>query len=237
MSYEDTQKTGGWIFVIDTDEYAGNFERELTAYLTGQVGECGVGDHMAEAYVKETGDKDKEKFGDLLEHRADDRGCHRPCSIYPTKGWFNHGHGGHFRDGEDEKALKDYIKQCRQTYGKEYMANPLRAKEALEKGEKYSNWTMPDVEREIKRLNKEVEKAEATKKVRHYPAYMSVAVFFFEKPSTEIIQFMKERAKTFVAAKRRMAEEKEHSWEKNFKLNIEGFRLVKETLSSDEEKV
>jgi hypothetical protein len=38
----------GYAFVIDTDQYAGNFEREMTAYLTGRIGQCGVGDNMIE---------------------------------------------------------------------------------------------------------------------------------------------------------------------------------------------
>jgi len=40
-------------FIIDTDQYAGNFEREMCAYLTGTVGECGVGDEFAELFSKE----------------------------------------------------------------------------------------------------------------------------------------------------------------------------------------
>ena len=32
-----------WGFIIDTDQYAGNFERELCAWTTGQIGECEVG--------------------------------------------------------------------------------------------------------------------------------------------------------------------------------------------------
>lgn len=36
-----------WLFVIDTDEYAGNFERELAAYVTGQCGETHGEDEAA----------------------------------------------------------------------------------------------------------------------------------------------------------------------------------------------
>lgn len=44
-----------YIFIIDTDSYAGNFERELTAYITGVVGGCEVGDDFAKIYIKDTG--------------------------------------------------------------------------------------------------------------------------------------------------------------------------------------
>jgi len=40
----------GFIFVIDTDTYAGNFERPMCAYMTGRVGECGVGEEFAEMF-------------------------------------------------------------------------------------------------------------------------------------------------------------------------------------------
>ena len=37
-----------YLFVIDTDIYAGNFERQMCAYITGQIGECEVGKENAE---------------------------------------------------------------------------------------------------------------------------------------------------------------------------------------------
>jgi hypothetical protein len=234
--YDDVQKTGNWIFVIDTDHYAGNFEREMTAYITGTAGDCGVGKDMFPYYTAETGDENREKFEDWLEFRADDHGCSRPCAIYSTPGWFNDGMGGHFKDGEEEKALKNYIKQCEQIYGKEYMANPLRAKEALEKGEKYSNWTMPAVNDEIKRLNKQVEQARNLKKVGKYPAYLSVAIFFYKKPTPELIEFLKERANKYhLVAKK---ENKKKGYKSSPEgLKIDGFRLIKENLTVKEEKV
>lgn len=36
-----------YIFIVDTAEYAGNFERPMVAYMTGCVGECGVGREAA----------------------------------------------------------------------------------------------------------------------------------------------------------------------------------------------
>jgi hypothetical protein len=71
-----------WLFVIDTADYAGNFERELCAYITGRVGECGVGIEMHERFTEETG---LEPFENVMEE-ADDHGCHRPATIYSTTG-------------------------------------------------------------------------------------------------------------------------------------------------------
>jgi hypothetical protein len=48
------------LFVVDTDTYAGNFEREMCAYITGQVGECEVGEEIAKAARMMLIEQDKE---------------------------------------------------------------------------------------------------------------------------------------------------------------------------------
>jgi hypothetical protein len=72
-----------YFVVIDTNEYAGNFEREMTAFCTGQTGECGVGRLKAEDY----NDEETIDFDGYVTSEPDDHGCYRPCSIY------NHGDG------------------------------------------------------------------------------------------------------------------------------------------------
>lgn len=90
------------IFVIDTDEYAGNFERQMTAYITGCVGACGVGEDIAEDALKELGHTSSDWADGIIIQVPDDHGCWRPCSIFPTPGWVNDGKGGHFRKGEKD---------------------------------------------------------------------------------------------------------------------------------------
>ena len=141
-----------YIFVIDTDLYAGNFEREMCAYITGLVGECGVGENIAELYYKETGEEES-RFVELVEYRPDeDHACCRPTSIWKSK------------DGE----------------------------------------------------------------------YNSVAIFFYEKPSEEDINFMKDRAHKFKEAKQNYGR---YSYDKNFELNILGFRLIEESKKSSEKQL
>lgn len=79
--------TTKWIFVIDTKQYAGNFEREMCAYITGEYGECGVGETFATLFHKEVDppNSDESIFTDIIEHRPDDHGCCRPCSIWRAK--------------------------------------------------------------------------------------------------------------------------------------------------------
>lgn len=77
--------TKAYVLVIDTNKYAGNFERDMTAFITGQVGECEVGEETAEqvpADVKKVFEFDEES---VLDQRADDHGCHRPTAIWQNK--------------------------------------------------------------------------------------------------------------------------------------------------------
>jgi len=71
-----------YIVVVSTNMYAGSFERDMTAYCTGSYGECGVGDDQAELFREETSEEIQALFEDALSQQPDDRGCHRPCSIW-----------------------------------------------------------------------------------------------------------------------------------------------------------
>ncbi len=62
--------------IIETNHYAGNFEREMTAYCTGHVGECGVGKEHAAIFREEV---PQDPFGDSIVPVPDDHGCARPC--------------------------------------------------------------------------------------------------------------------------------------------------------------
>ena len=62
------------VLIIRTDSYAGNFEREMCAHLTGHIGECEVGS----GYVNEEIEK---LFSDYIERRHDEYGCWRPVAL------------------------------------------------------------------------------------------------------------------------------------------------------------
>lgn len=153
--------TNKFIFVIDTDKYSGNFEREMTAYATGMVGDCGVGDEEAEKFRKDFGLEESYEgpFGNSLENRPDDEdGCRRPAAIWPSAEYFSNGMGGEYKSGEEEKALKDHNKAVR-AYNKDHPTANLKE----------------------------------TTKLKKYPAYMSVAIFFKKKPDPKQIKILKER--------------------------------------------
>lgn len=102
-----------YILCLDTDSYAGNFERQVTAYATGVVGECGVGDEEAKEFFAETdgvADSILDEFSNKIEQRVDDDDrCSRPCSIQPTPGWVNDGIGNHYRHPVDASPTDEQI--------------------------------------------------------------------------------------------------------------------------------
>jgi hypothetical protein len=91
--------------VIDTEEYSGNFERDMVAFITGQVGECGVGQDNADRAQDELEPHHLYWFQEHVEPTADDHGVLRPASIAPTPGWYNNGRGKHLRDSEECEDL------------------------------------------------------------------------------------------------------------------------------------
>lgn len=74
------------VVVLHTNNYAGNFEREMTAYITGQIGDCEVGQHAAYIAEHELDEEHLAFFGDCIVHESDDHGCARPCSIWNAEG-------------------------------------------------------------------------------------------------------------------------------------------------------
>ncbi|MBS3089663.1 hypothetical protein J4461_02150 [Candidatus Pacearchaeota archaeon] len=170
-----------YLFVIDTDKYAGNFEREMCAYITGQIGECEVGKENAKLARQEIPDV-VARLDELIDSVPDENGCHRPVSIFPTPGWFNNGMGGHFRDGQEEKALAHYKQETKKYYEKapESYAENLREKVRVEGQQK-------------------IDEANALTVVQKYPAYMSIAIYFHSIPDRDLIDVIKQRARDIAA--------------------------------------
>lgn len=75
------------LFVIDTLEYAGNFERAMCAAVTGVV------DDTDSDARKEGKNYDGPDMEDLVGWENDDHGCPRCATCYPTPGYGNDGHG------------------------------------------------------------------------------------------------------------------------------------------------
>jgi len=117
----------GQILAIDTDTYAGNFEREMCAYITGRVGECDVGAEYASMFDSECPDQ-ASTMDRLVVSVPDEHGCHRPASIFPTPGFWNDGMGNEWPDDDwgkphtveaYQKAVREYEEQHPGSFGDE----------------------------------------------------------------------------------------------------------------------
>jgi len=177
------------VLVIDTEEYTGSFERFICAYLTGQVGECGVGSGVALAHQEEIVHLDW--WTKHIVSEADERGVCRPASIWPTEGWYNNGSGGHFRDTPESDALAQ--KEGKKAT-KKYYSTYIAQKEKMIKSETYpGNWTREACKREIAEMKDKIDNYKAGK----YPAYLSVAIFLDKLPPEDVWQEFMSRAVYF----------------------------------------
>lgn len=98
-----------YILVIDTNAYSGNFERQMTAFCTGQVGDCEVGYREALRFVAEVPEDTRVEMARIVDRRPDEHGCKRPTSVWPTPGRVNNGRGMCFDAADYEgKAYPAY---------------------------------------------------------------------------------------------------------------------------------
>ncbi len=184
-------------FVIDTESYAGNFEREFCAYITGIIGDCEVGDIEAARF--KFAFPGENPFEDIVAQVPDDNGTRRPVTIWPTPGWFNNGVGGEFRENDPnahKAAQEHYVSDCLKTSLERSYAAEAHNQKHKKKWEEMSK-----------------------KKFEKHPAYRSVAIFFHESPSAELIYLMKKRATEYLTEK---------------EINLTGFRLLKLSLREEE---
>lgn len=88
------------VIYVDTEDYSGNFERELVAFATGCWHE---NDHSGIEQIAKNAHTDM-AFGlwwqqNILEHVGTEKECPAYANIAATPGWFNNGMGGHFKIG------------------------------------------------------------------------------------------------------------------------------------------
>jgi hypothetical protein len=215
-----------YLFVIDTDEYAGNFEREMCAYLTGRVGDCGVGDDFAELFHKEVPNGDA-LFENVASVPDEEGGCCRPATVWPSENWLNDGYGHHFHKLNHNKAevLSLYVR-CVEEQQNKSIQDLQKIIVDIKAGKKVYDYTVEKVQKIIDAHEQTIAKAKALDIVPQHLAYNSVGIWFESKPTIEQTSLMKERAAKFAEAKREMGRLKDYAWELNIKVNLEGFRLI-----------
>lgn len=102
-----------WLFVVDTDGHAGNYERMLAAYMTGKWDQETHGGDQAAVAEKELDDEAKKYFDShclMCHEEVDDFHADVYQIIYPTPGWWNNGKG----DIKKGKPTKEELGQCYQ---------------------------------------------------------------------------------------------------------------------------
>lgn len=91
-----------------------------------------------------------------------DNGCYRPTEIYTTPGYFDHGHGGIFKDGQEDITLEHY-KRVAIEHKEKYLNLQKDILKKLEASIKVSNWTIKACKRDIKRYEDEIKKIKSNK--------------------------------------------------------------------------
>lgn len=108
MAVVENHITAPYLLIIDTDQYSGNFERELTGFCTGQHN-CTHGEREAEDFDDYIEDNDIENG---WEHKVisntDGEGHSGVCSIWPTPGRLNNGTGQHYDAAPGETGWPAY---------------------------------------------------------------------------------------------------------------------------------
>ena len=206
-----------YILCLDTDKYAGNFERETTAYATGHVGECRVGSKQAKLFVKETegilsDDFLDREINEKIVH-LNDYGCSRPCAVQSTPGWVNDGVGNCYRQSNTVPPTIEQIEKHRDSLRKSKEPFLKQAREYTMKG--LANWTQEALDIQEERYKKI---DDAT--VQWFPAYYSVGIFLDKPLSPVALKFVVDRAKKYLDSEG---------------VTLEGVRLITVTYHQKEE--
>lgn len=202
-----------YMFVIDTDSYAGNFEREISAFCTGVASEYGPED------TSETFQDTFPEMYEIFKSKVDcgvksfgDGECKDPCTLTYTPGYVSYPFIGAYEKDEVpdnalellSKAANDYYLPLIAQYEANYAKDPA--------------W--------IHSLTstKDSLVSALSKGLVDYGANNSVEIHFHEKPTVEEIEFMKQRAYEFPV-------------QTSYKIKIEGFRLETEITTSTFEDI
>ena len=90
-----------YLFVVDTNLYSGNFERQMCGFVTGHHGENGYPEWGEKSGVNED-------HYDFVCEDPKDTIFYSPVTIVSTPGWYNDGSGKHFKINKSGKVPKKY---------------------------------------------------------------------------------------------------------------------------------
>lgn len=171
--------------IVDTESYAGNFERPAVAYATGQIGDCTVGEEEAQLAREELSTEEWAFWAEHLIQMPNDQGVRRPVKIVPTPGWFNPGMGDFFLDTEEGRAAA--LIAYRQALRHDHENNRIQ-------------WATPEGHDQARQARlARIEEAERMTEVPRYPACLSLAVELDVAPSATQVQSLEARIRQYLS--------------------------------------
>jgi hypothetical protein len=215
-----------YALIIDTDQYSGNFEREMASYCTGLEFPRG------EEYIM-----DDIQHADWWEehvylYSADSDDYPEGCSIWQTPGFYNNGMGWHYVDTPENRELAKV--KCRESMVEYHARRKATVEERLRTGNFEEEngrgaWTKEACERTLKSIETSIANAGG---FVMSPAYQSVAIFSDEQPPPEVIEEVKARAHNFNA----VWQQKYAPWAQATPVTVTGFRMISiETATTETE--
>ena len=186
-----------YILVVDTDSYAGNFERELAGYATGICDlDRGRGDKEAMEAAEAEPDIVAALRAKSRAVRHDEYGM-VTNTIRATPGRFNNGMGFHYA-ADDPAAMEDARTRSKQSMT-EYQERHLKeVRRRLAEGdfqlEGPGAWTKEACERTIESAQAAIHRAG---QFVSWPAFESVAMFFAGPLTAQEMSFVRRRTEEF----------------------------------------
>jgi hypothetical protein len=192
--------------IVDTNKYSGNFEREMCAFSTAQIGECGVGDDEVDENHPYAS-----WWGTHIQQVED--GCWRPVAISPTPGFINDGMGGHYKDTPENRNLANE-EAVRKMIGYQSSQRGMIEKRLQEKKFEEDNggrgWTEEACLRTMKSYDATIERVKSSKAI--HPAYQSIEIVVDTPPPGVVMMDFESRIYEFA---------------KRNEIEILGIRIVK----------
>lgn len=230
MAVVENHITAPYLLIIDTDQYAGNFERQLTGFCTG-VDDGTHGEREAEDLADFL--EDNPEFSNDWEHKIitnpDDNGYDRVCSIWPTPGRFNNGMGYHYGEDDDMDDVRAALEQSTRDYNAPHIKE-MKRRLAEQDFDSKLGWTEDTVKETLARYEDDNEAAK-TVTIGRYPAYESVVIFLNQPPTAEDMKLFRTRLDDFASDMmvfgRRTGK----------KLTIKNIRLVKRVVETVDTEV
>ena len=177
--------------IVDTNKYSGNFEREMCAFATAQIGECAVGDDEVD---------ENHPYASWWETHIQqvEDGCWRPVAISPTSGFINDGMGGHYKDTPEnrnlanEEAVRKMIDYQSSQRG---MIEKRLQEKKFEEDKGGRGWTEEACLRTLKSYDATIERVKSSKAI--YPAYQSIEIVVDAPPPGVVMMDFESRIYEF----------------------------------------